>query len=123
MFLCLLGVGCLVIVAVGLGDEFEDRFGNADPDDYELNVSSCGRLGIGAVIQIRGSITNTSDVDRAFRLDIEVDAGDVRIGDRDIFIESLRPGASAAIDHSIESRDDDAVDFGCRVNVNYWGFD
>ena len=108
------------MLLLAVGDAVNERFGDADPADYELEITGCGTSEGKLIPSIVGRLTNTSDLERGWRLDVYVNDGDVRVGERDILIDPLPSGSAANIDRVIPIRDADPSAVTCTVEVNYW---
>lgn len=113
--------GCLIALAVAIGiavaiallfifvigraaeevvdeiEEFSDEnFGEADPDDFDLQLTACIAEPGGNLV-VEGEITNTGSTDHGFEIKVSIEDGDGVLLDSSVaFTESIPPGATRA---------------------------
>ena len=113
--------GCLIALAVAVGiavliailfffvigraadevvNEIEDfsdeNFGEADPNDYNLELTSC-IAEPGEILVVEGEITNTDSSEHGFEITVSIEDGDgVLLDTSTAFTDSISPDATSA---------------------------
>ena len=75
--------------------EIDDNTGTADPDDYELELTGC-IPDPSSLAVAEGTLTNLSDRDRAFNVNVSFTADDIRLGSSFTYINTLEQGGTTA---------------------------
>jgi hypothetical protein len=94
------GLGIVGVVIVGdavedVDSAFDDAFGPASPDEFDITVETCGTDDSG-LAEATGTITNTSDREQAFSVTLHfLDGQGVRVADAVDYVAALSPGATA----------------------------
>jgi hypothetical protein len=75
--------------------EIDENTGTADPDDYEIALTAC-IADPGALPVAEGTMTNLSDQDRAFNINVSFTADDVRLGSSSTYVSVLDQDGTTA---------------------------
>lgn len=75
--------------------EIDDNTGTADADDYDIELTAC-IAEPGALPVAEGTLTNRSDQDRAFTVNVSFGADDIRLGSSFSYINTLDQDGTTA---------------------------
>jgi hypothetical protein len=75
--------------------EIDENTGTADPDDYEIELTAC-IADPGTLAVAEGTLTNQSDRDRAFSINVSFTADDIRLGSSFTYINTLDQDGTTA---------------------------
>ncbi len=126
----LLGVvatGCSILVVNRAADEtdefIDDSFGEADTDDYDIEMTSCEIDEFGYV-EAAGIITNTSDTRQGFQIDVTfTDESGIQIDTQSGYTDSIAVDGDARWSIStLQQTEDPSI--RCEITeVSYTFFD
>ncbi|MCB0994239.1 MAG: hypothetical protein KDB21_04045 [Acidimicrobiales bacterium] len=120
--LAVLGGAILALVGREVAKEIERQSSEADPDDYDLDITSCEiESDLVNWPTLRGNLKNTSSERQGFTIVIDVTAGGEPVAREEHLIPGLSPGQIAIVRVGLaeaELRPDE--EFECEVaQVNY----
>ena len=104
--------------------EFDENTGTADPDDYEIVLTAC-IADPEALPVAEGTLTNLSDSDRAFNINVSFTADEVRLGSSFTYVSALdQDGITAWRASSLNPlpSDIDPSDVSCIVDSVEYAF-